>query len=208
MEQIYKKWLEEVLPKSAAIYFKKLKEIEKKFKIENIFEIDEKKLNEYISQKKLRGLDENSKSYLNKFREFKGFEKKNIKLLKSRKTELEAILFVTDYFENQGYAVESVEGDCNGYDLVVKKGKDSLTVEVKGISKSSSNFILSHNEHSYLDKNLKNHRICVVKVMPRNKFDLYCFKFNAKSKIWVDDKKNCQMKFQKYLSSQFEMSLL
>lgn len=202
--ETYKNWLTEVLPNSANVYFKAIKSLEAKFKIDNIFDIDEKKFNEYFTDKVLKGLDDNSKSYLNKFKEFKGYERKNIKSIKKYRTELEAILYVIDFFVAKGYEILTCESENLGYDLLAKNNFHSLTLEVKGLT-NSSNVILSNNEHIYLDRNLENHRICVVKILKNNKREMFCYKFNKMSSAWEDIEHNSKIEFQKYLSSQFKI---
>lgn len=205
MEKEYKNWLKINMPTSAETYFKEIKKLENKLKIENIFSIDEKTFEEYFTERVISSLDKNTKSYLNKFIEFKNFTKKNIKSIKRNKTEFEAILFVTEYFEKSNYQIKSVQKDNLGFDLIANKNKESLTLEVKGLAGKSSNIIISSNEIEYLDKNFENHRICVVRNCDKKSKELIIFKFEQSSKQWKTEDKKSVMKFDKHLSSQYKI---
>ncbi len=65
-----------------------------------------------------------------------------------RKVELAAIETVTLYYKHKDYTVHDFQKDNCGYDLLVKKGKRILKIEVKGTSSTEQRFFLSRNERS------------------------------------------------------------
>lgn len=202
MEEQYKIFLSTL--KSSETYFKAIKKLEHKFKIENIFSITQEELSKKFDKKTISSLSKNEKSYLNKFVEFKNFSIETSKAIEKNRIELEAIVFAREHFENKSYIVTNVEKENIGYDLIAEGKDERLTLEVKGISGNRKSFILSSNENKYFDQNLKNHRICLVQNCEKTKKNISVFKFYEKSKNWQDDDNNI-LRFDKFLSAQYKI---
>lgn len=66
------------------------------------------------------------------------------------------------HYERQGFTLNSVEVENLGWDLEANKGRQSLRVEVKGVSGAAIYFELTPNEYSKLKKHAANYRVCVV----------------------------------------------
>lgn len=66
--------------------------------------------------------------------------------VKNRKVEKASVRHVRKLFEGRGYNVVTREPECLGYDLDACKGADELHVEVKGVSGTIPNFLITQNE--------------------------------------------------------------
>lgn len=64
----------------------------------------------------------------------------------NRKVERAAISVVTEWYESEGWKVESVESEKCGYDLLCRKNLEELHVEVKGIQGELISFIITIGE--------------------------------------------------------------
>jgi hypothetical protein len=76
--------------------------------------------------------------------------------------EAAAVAAVTKKYQQAGYTIESVEQDYVGWDLVARKGRERLHIEVKGCSGSSIYFELTPNEFAKLQEHTARYRVCVV----------------------------------------------
>lgn len=76
--------------------------------------------------------------------------------------ELKAVEAVTKKYVKAGYTIKSVEKDNCGWDLIAKKGKQTLHIEVKGCSGSTIYFELTPNEYKKLQEHAVRYRVCVV----------------------------------------------
>lgn len=85
-----------------------------------------------------------------------------------KKVEIAAIDFVTTYYARAGYNVTDRQGDNCGYDLLVKKGRQELGIEVKGTSGGDKRFFLSRNERaqSIVNKNWRLALVCYAAQSP------------------------------------------
>ena len=92
----------------------------------------------------------------------KGHRTKKTDPEKNARVEMVAIRTVTDYFENYGYEVDSVEKDNVGWDLEAISGKNKLRIEVKGLSGSGLAVELTPNEYVAFLDGQSNYRLCVV----------------------------------------------
>ncbi len=81
---------------------------------------------------------------------------------KNARVEKAAIKSVTDYYECNGYEVDSVENDNMGWDLEAMLGKSKLLIEVKGLSGSGLTIELTPNEYAAFSEKQPNYRLCVV----------------------------------------------
>lgn len=73
-----------------------------------------------------------------------------------------AIDAVWNHYEHTGYTVHSVETEYVGWDLVAKKGSQTLYLEVKGVSGTAIYFELTPNEYAKLKTHASRYRVCVV----------------------------------------------
>lgn len=71
----------------------------------------------------------------------------------NRVVEELAVRFVTKHYEDAGWVVKSVEADKVGYDLECTKSKQTLRVEVKGVSGTKPEFIMTKNEIASAETN-------------------------------------------------------
>lgn len=71
----------------------------------------------------------------------------------NRVVEELAVRFVTKHYQELGWLVRSVEADKVGYDLECAKGKQTLRVEVKGVSGTKPEFIMTKNEIAAAETN-------------------------------------------------------
>lgn len=70
---------------------------------------------------------------------------------------------ITNYYEEQGCKVISVESQNLGYDLICKaKNGIELHIEVKGISGKGKQFIISYNEFTEAKRYPSIYRLAIV----------------------------------------------
>lgn len=78
--------------------------------------------------------------------------------------EDKAIKFVTTHYQKKGWTVLSVENKKIGFDLLCTRGKITEHVEVKGISGSGSDFIMTRKELETAGKD-KSFKLCIVNIL-------------------------------------------
>ena len=85
------------------------------------------------------------------------------------KKEIEdsAIKIASEFYEEKGFSVKSVEKENCGWDLTVVKGNKVRHIEVKGTSRNEFHFFLSKNEYNQMKKD-SNWRLFVVKNVLEN----------------------------------------
>lgn len=66
--------------------------------------------------------------------------------IKNLQVEVAAIRFVREEYASKGFAVESVELQKIGYDLLVKQDSTEFHLEVKGVAGTEPAFIITENE--------------------------------------------------------------
>lgn len=79
----------------------------------------------------------------------------------NRKVERAAVSFVTDWYESEGWTVESVEAEKCGYDLLCRNGAKENHVEVKGVQGELVSFIITAAEVRQAQKD-SDFVLCVV----------------------------------------------
>lgn len=79
-----------------------------------------------------------------------------------KKVEEEAMRVVARYFMDRNFEVTYVHKENYGWDLEAKKDKQTLLLEVKGLSGDFNSVELTSNEYSNSKKNKKIFRLCVV----------------------------------------------
>lgn len=79
----------------------------------------------------------------------------------NRKVERAAVAAVTDWYESEGWTVESVEAQKCGYDLLCRKESEENHVEVKGIQGELVAFIITAAEVKQAQKD-SDFVLCVV----------------------------------------------
>lgn len=67
----------------------------------------------------------------------------------NRKVEEAAVRVVTEWYQNEGWEVISVESQRCGFDLLCKRDGLEAHVEVKGVAGSERRFIITDGEHQY-----------------------------------------------------------
>lgn len=208
MKDDYEKWLNSKLAEtSIKAYLDSLEKISNKFEIENIFDLNEKELNEKISKTYSKGLEQNLKSHLNKFLEYKNFEKISQTYYKKRHLEIEAIFCVRDHFKKEGYSVKIVDGEKLGYDVQIEKDELNYFLEVKGISKNKK--IVSLTSKEYVSSNKEeNYKICIV-INPTSEKSrkLEIFSFDKNKKKWLNMSKNIELElYKEIISADYKMN--
>lgn len=66
------------------------------------------------------------------------------------------------HYEHKGFTLKSVEAENLGWDLEANQAKQSLRVEVKGVSSANIYFELTPNEYAKLKEHAAQYRVCVV----------------------------------------------
>ncbi|GAA0589290.1 protein NO VEIN domain-containing protein [Caenispirillum bisanense] len=85
-----------------------------------------------------------------------------------KEIEEAAVQHVWSHFEQLGFAIEDLQKDCVGYDLLATKGDEILCVEVKGRSGSEPVADFTPNEFDAIKRHQRNkfedgcYRICIV----------------------------------------------
>jgi hypothetical protein len=69
---------------------------------------------------------------------------------------------VAEYFEARNYSIRYCHKENLGWDLEATLGKQTLLLEVKGLSGSFNVAELTHNEYTGAKANKKHYRICIV----------------------------------------------
>lgn len=95
----------------------------------------------------------------------------------NRKVEIAAIAFVTDWYKERGWSVQSVEVDKCGYDLCCVNDGLEEHVEVKGIQGEIPSFIITSGEVRQ-SKNNDLFKICVVTCALSNQPKLFRYDRN------------------------------
>lgn len=103
---------------------------------------------------------------------------------KNARVEKAAIKAVTNYFESNGYEVDSVEKDNMGWDLEAELGKNKLLIEVKGLSGSGLTVELTPNEYVAFLGRQSNYRLCVVHSALTEPSLLIC-RYSIETGCWI-----------------------
>lgn len=106
-----------------------------------------------------------------------------------KEIEIKAIKEVTNYYENLGYTINSVEADNVGCDLEARINKTILRVEVKGTSSENISIELTPNEFNKMQEYRDSYRLAVV-TNTLEEANLHIFSFSNEMNEWIDDKKN------------------
>lgn len=128
---------------------------------------------------------------------------------KNARVEKVAIQTVVDYFERNGYEVDSVEKDNVGWDLQAESGKNKLRIEVKGLSGSRLIVDLTPNEYkAFSDKQLNsNYRLCVVHSALTKPALLIC-RYSIETGGWiVEDAKDAKVEIKTKQSASIEICI-
>jgi hypothetical protein len=103
-----------------------------------------------------------------------------------RKVEIEkrAIKNCREYYEDRGYKVKSVEKDNLGWDLEATLERETLKIEVKGLSGSNFSVVLTPNEYKAFNKEEPNYRLVVV-VDALGKQKRFICRYSSNQKGWL-----------------------
>lgn len=119
--------------------------------------------------------------------------------LKRIAVEKSAIKFVTNYYNELGYIVESFEKDNLGWDLTAINSRTTLKLEVKGLSGKDTLTELTSNEYQNLKSDKKFYRICIV-TNALTKPRLKIFAYSNENKEWTSEDGTI-LKFKEVLSA-------
>ena len=104
---------------------------------------------------------------------------------RNKKIENAAVKFVKNHYKRLGYNVISVEKENKGWDLEATKGRNTILIEVKGLSGSEISVRISRNEYEKMTaNNNSNYRLCVVTQALKTPH-LSIFLFNGEK--WIDE---------------------
>ena len=85
----------------------------------------------------------------------------------NRATETAAVKYVTKCYEQDGYEVHSVEAEKCGYDLVARKKRRELHLEVKGVTGEKPEFPITPNEVDCARKDKEFRLVVVINALER-----------------------------------------
>lgn len=97
---------------------------------------------------------------------------------------------VWDYYTLDGYIMKDVSANNLGWDLEAAKGKNNLTIEVKGLSGRDVIVELTPNEYSKFLEKRSNYRLAILINALTNKQKLYIFQYINELKDWIDLEEN------------------
>jgi hypothetical protein len=110
---------------------------------------------------------------------------RQIDVFKKQQVEISAIETTIKYFEALNYIIISKEKDNVGWDLEATNIKETLLLEVKGLSGNISSIELTPNEYKN-SKNKKTHyKLCIVTnalIKPK----LEVFSFDIEKNVWIN----------------------
>lgn len=119
--------------------------------------------------------------------------------LKRIEVEKSAIKFVTNYYRELGYVVESFEKDNVGWDLTATNNRTELKLEVKGLSGNIASTELTPNEYKNLKADKKFYRLCIV-TDALTKPKLKIFAYSNDNKEWTSEDGTI-LKFEEVISA-------
>lgn len=129
--------------------------------------------------RKDRMFEENSTEISRLFRQTDVFKRQLV--------ETTAIKTVFEHYRNLGYDVISKEKDNIGWDLEAIKGKETLLLEVKGLSGSVTSVELSPNEYKHSKEKNTHYKLCIV-TNALAKPTLEIFSFDMQIMHWVNER--------------------
>lgn len=119
---------------------------------------------------------------------------------KRKKTEIAAMNAVARYFEDRNYKVMYREKENLGWDLEAYLGKQTLYLEVKGLSNDFASVDFTPNEFKKSKTHKKNYRICVLSnaLNKNKKLEIFYWENNK----WVSNE-NMVLKLEEITSARF-----
>lgn len=131
----------------------------------------------------------------------------NVNIDRKIEVEKKAINFVSNYYANLGYDVFSVEKDNLGWDLEIKKAKEILLVEVKGLSGEFVSVDFSPNEYSKMcDKVYQSkYRIAVVSKALNQNLEFNLFNFSKEKSSWICQLTNRVVNIEERISAKLKI---
>ncbi len=126
---------------------------------------------------------------------------KDIELRKA--VEIKAMDTIAEYFEVRNYNVKYCHTENFGWDMEANSGKQTLLLEVKGLSSHFVSIDFTPNEYKMSKINKKHYRICVVSnALDNNKRGIDIFYHEDGN--WVS-KDNKHLKTTEIISAQFSL---
>ena len=110
---------------------------------------------------------------------------RQIDILKKQRVEISAVEKTIEYFEKLGYKVISKEKDNVGWDLEATNDKETLLLEVKGLSGKSISIELSPNEYQKSNEYNNRYKLCIVtNALTEPKLEI--FSYHPEFKNWTN----------------------
>lgn len=106
-------------------------------------------------------------------------------IFKKQLVETTAVKIVFEYYTNLGYDVISKERDNIGWDLEAIKDKETLLLEVKGLSGNITSIELSPNEYKHSKEKNTHYKLCIV-TNALAKPTLEIFGFDTQTMHWIN----------------------
>jgi hypothetical protein len=97
---------------------------------------------------------------------------------------------VTDFYTAQHYRVDDVSANSCGWDLVAKKERLTLKVEVKGLSGTTAHAELTPNEYRLVKNRDNSYRLCIVTDALESSCHIQEFRFDPNERQWLDQDGN------------------
>lgn len=85
------------------------------------------------------------------------------------KVERAAVTYAKRLLKDRGFTLKSVEADRVGYDLVARRNKEELHVEVKGVAGDTPDFIVTRNEVKQARKDKDFQLVVVVRALTKER---------------------------------------
>jgi hypothetical protein len=112
---------------------------------------------------------------------------RQVDVFKRQRVEISAIEKTIEYFENLDYIVISKEKDNVGWDLEATNNKETLLLEVKGLSGKTVSVELSPNEYQKSNEFKGQYKLCIV-TNALNNPNLEIFSYDFENKKWKNIK--------------------
>lgn len=111
---------------------------------------------------------------------------RQVDVFKKQQVEISAIETTIKYFESLDYIVISKEKDNVGWDLEATNIKETLLLEVKGLSGNISSIELTPNEYKNSKEKKTHYKLCIVtNALTKPKLEIFSFNFDLD--IWTNN---------------------
>ena len=135
-------------------------------------------------------------SHFNAFTKFRDFNidrndktrrplQRQVDVFKRQRVEISAVETTIEYFEKLNYIVISKEKDNVGWDLEATNNKETLLLEVKGLSGKIVSIELSPNEYKKSNEYKDQYKLCIVS-NALTKPNLEIFSYHPEFEYWTN----------------------